>query len=194
LEQARAELIQTKKGLEQARQRIAELEQERSERLRVAGENPKQRRPESRGAVEEKDTTLKKLIRRLDSPENDNEAAVALRALARELQARGRGFAELGKLTTQWDQEDAVVRPPKPRPIDWSEVESAVKTYTEGKTKVTINKVFKAVHAHVPATTERQRDELRGGLVVAGFVDGCLRRLGFVRRGEMTYERIGPTN
>jgi hypothetical protein len=76
--------------------RIAELERERGARLRVAVENRKQRRPESRGAVVQEDTKLKKLIRRLDSPDSDNEAAGALRALARELQARGRGFAAVG--------------------------------------------------------------------------------------------------
>jgi hypothetical protein len=141
-------------------------------------------------AVKE-DTKLKKLIRRLDSPDNDTEAVGALRALASELQARGRGFQELADLTTQWDQADAAVRPPKLKPIDWTEVESAIKTYTEGKTKVTLNKVGKAAHAHVPAL-----DEHRGKLPRRASYDymvACLQRLGFVRRGEMTYERVAPT-
>ena len=140
-------------------------------------------------------TKLHKLIRRLDSPDNDNEAAMALRALASELQARGRGFKELADLTTQWDQADAAVRPPKLKPIDWSEVESAIKNYTEGKTKVTINKVGNAVNAHVPALHEHRRRE--GGAFCVhehDYMVGCLRRLGFVQRGEMTYERAAPTN
>jgi hypothetical protein len=44
------------------------------------------------------DTKLMKLIRRLNSPENDHEAVGALRVLAAELQAIGRGFQELADL------------------------------------------------------------------------------------------------
>jgi hypothetical protein len=170
----------------------AKLERERGQRvaernphvmrLRAAAENPKQQRPESRGAAGKGDSKLMKLIRRLDSPDNDNEAAGALRMLAGELQARGRGFQELADLTAQWDQEDAAARPPKPKPVDWSEVESVIKTYTEGKTKVTVNAVSKPVYAHV---RREQEPELREHGV--GFIDRCLR--GFVRRGESTYER-----
>jgi DNA repair exonuclease SbcCD ATPase subunit len=165
---------------DQLKERLAALERERAAWSRGAA---------SRGAVvgRGEDTKLKKLIRRLDSP-SDNEAAGALRALARELQARGRGFQELGDLTAQWDQEDAVVRPPKPKPVDWTEVENTVKTYTEGKTKVTINTVLKAVYAHMP---KEQQAEFRGQSARVNFIDGYLGRLGFRRRGEMTYERTG---
>jgi hypothetical protein len=74
------------------------------------------------------------------------------------------------------------------RPIDWPEVESAVRTYTEGKTKVTINAVLKAAHARVPALNAQDFTEVPGERIGA-FIDGCLHRLGFRRRGEMTYER-----
>jgi hypothetical protein len=159
----------------QLKARVRELEV----RLRaVAGS----RHAESRGVVV--DTKLKKLIRRLDSPENDNEAAAALRKLASELQARERGFEKLADLTTQWDQEDAVVRPPKPKPVDWPEIESAVKTCTEEKTKVTMSAVLKAVYASVPKECQ---EELRQHS--DRFIHGCLHRLGFRRRGGMTYER-----
>jgi hypothetical protein len=158
-----------------------------------SGQTPsQQRRPESRRADAKGDTVLMKLIRRLDSP--DSEAVAALRKLASELQSRGRGFQELADLTARWDQEDAVVRPPKPKPIDWPEVERAVKMYTEGKTKVTINKVTAAVYDHVPALKRSERSEEVRSDYVYGFLVGCLERLGFRRRGEMTYERRAPTN
>jgi hypothetical protein len=128
-----------------------------------------------------------KLIRRLDSP--DNEATSALRMLAGELQARGRGFQELADLTAQWDQEDAVIRPPKPKPIDWPEVESFIKTCTEGKTKVTYNAVSKKVYARFPLKQQGEEVHGVGGVNTYHFIVGCLRRLGFRRRGEWTYER-----
>jgi hypothetical protein len=174
--------------------RIRELEAElahaRSQReaevgrLRAAADTPKHHRPESRGAAVKEDTELMKVIRRLDSANNDNEAVGAIRKLASELQARGRGFQQLADLTVQWDQEDAIVRTPKPKPVDWPKVESIVKTYTEGKTKVTYNAVSKAVYAHMP---KEQEEKLREHS--AGFIIGCLRRLSFVRRSESTYER-----
>jgi hypothetical protein len=76
------------------------------------------------------------------------------------------------------------------RPIDWSEVESAVKTYAEGKTRVTINAVLKAAYARVPALDKQDRDEVPSERIGA-FVIGILHRLGFHQRGEMTYERTG---
>jgi hypothetical protein len=163
--------------------RIRELEAELA-RLRAA----KPTRPESRGdAATKEDTKLMKLIRRLDSPENDHEAVSALHLLASELQARGRGFQELADLTAQWDQEDAAVRPPKPKPVDWPEVERAVATYAEGKTKVTMNKVIAAVYEQVPALKGQAGD---GGVSTARFFAGCLGRLGFTAsRSGMTYER-----
>jgi hypothetical protein len=137
------------------------------------------------------DTKLKKLIRRLQSPNNDHEAVAALRALTSELQARGRGFQELSDLTTEWDREDAVLRPPPPPAVDWSAVESVIKTYTEGKKRVTINKVGKALNAHVPVLEQHRRG--RGGfefcLHEELYIHCCLQRLGFRKCGEMTYER-----
>jgi hypothetical protein len=76
------------------------------------------------------------------------------------------------------------------RPIDWPEVESAVKAYTEGKIRVTINAVLKAVYARVPALDTRDRHE-KLGMHVWRYVIGCLQRLGFRQRGEMTFERAG---
>jgi hypothetical protein len=179
--------------------RIAELEaalasSKAAPAHRAAAVEPKQRRPESRRtAVEEgKASLLHKLIRRLDAPENDNEAAIALRALASELQVRGKGFQELADLTTQWDAEDRAVRPPKRKPIDWPEVERAIKTYTEGKTKVTMNKVMRAVYAQVPALNLKLDDPSDWGMSVniAQFFHGCLHRLGFKNRpGRETWER-----
>jgi hypothetical protein len=169
--------------------RIRDLEAEVA-RLRAAA--TAQRRPESRGTAVEEDTKLKKLIRLLDSPQKE-EAAGALRKLAGELQARGRGFQELADLTAQWDQEDAAVRPPKLKPIDWPEVERAIKTYAEGKTKVTMNKVISAVQAQVPAFEGYRKDVPSQTKV--GFIHKCLRGLGFTAsRSGLTYERAAPRN
>ena len=64
-------------------------------RLGAAADTPKHHLPESRGAAVKEDTKLMKLIRRLDSPNNDNEAVGAVRELARELQAREIGRAHV---------------------------------------------------------------------------------------------------
>jgi hypothetical protein len=173
--------------------RVRELEVEVQRRDRTAAEmleavrsaaGEPLKHSASRGAAVKEDTELMRLIRRLDSPNDDNEAVGAVRKLASELQARGRGFQQLADLTVQWDQEDAIVRMPKPKPVDWSKVESIVKTYAEGRTKVTYNAVSKAVYAHMP---EEQEEKLREHS--ASFIIGCLRRLGFVARSENTWER-----
>jgi hypothetical protein len=76
----------------------------------------------------------------------------------------------------------AVQQPIKPN-IDFSQVEPIVTRYTEGKTKVNIEKLLKAIFAEVP--------ELQGNLGVLGaqYVQRCLLRLGFTQRGQKTYER-----
>src|SRR5262245_24511677 len=58
--------------------RIAELETA----AKVATTDLKHHRGESRRVSEGEDTKLRKIIRRLDSPENEHEAVSALRALA----------------------------------------------------------------------------------------------------------------
>jgi hypothetical protein len=139
------------------------------------------------------DTRLMKLIRRLDAPENEHEAAGAARMLANELQARGRSFQGLANLTAQWDREDAATRKPKPRPVDWPEVERAIEACVDGKTKVSMNAVFKAIGARVPAFGEYR--EAGFGRTKHSFVDRCLQRLGFIAsRSRLTYERSAPAD
>jgi hypothetical protein len=67
--------------------------------------------------------------------------------------------------------------------IDFSQVEPIVTRYTEGKTKVNIEKVLQAIFAEVP--------ELQGKLGVLGaqYVQRCLIRRGFKPRGQKTWER-----
>jgi chromosome segregation ATPase len=140
----------------------------------------------ARRSIDAKDeSTLMKLIRRLDSPGKEVEAAV--RALGNELKARGRGFQELGDLTSAWDAEDAARQPKKLKPIDWDAVKSAVDQYVDGKTKVNIYQIFrKAIWAKVPALNE-QRSEL--GKQAQEFVERHLRSLGFTIRSHSTAER-----
>jgi hypothetical protein len=117
------------------------------------------------------DTRLMKLIRRLDSPENEHEAASALRMLASELQARGRSFQKLADLTAQWDQEDATAQP-KAKPFEWSKIESAVTLYTQDKNKITMNKLLRAIKEMVKETPPDMMVEYR-------YITARLRNLGF---------------
>jgi hypothetical protein len=78
-----------------------------------------------------------------------------------------------------------VQQPSKPK-TDFSEVLPIVTRYTEGQTKVNIEKVLAAIFAEIP--------ELRGSLGVLGaqYVQRCLMRLGFMLRGQKTWERPRP--
>jgi hypothetical protein len=79
-------------------------------------------------------------------------------------------------------------------PIDWPEVERIVKAYADGKTKVNMDAVLKAVDDQMPALKE-YRDHMRAQEyrdhvhAKAHFIGGCLQRLGFTCRSRLTYER-----
>jgi hypothetical protein len=81
------------------------------------------------------------------------------------------------------------------RPVDWREVENALKAYAEGKTKVTMNKLFAAVYAQVPHLKGSEEGG-RGGENTYSFIARYLMRsLGFTAsRSGLTYERTAPTN
>jgi hypothetical protein len=162
--------------------RIAELAAELARERRQRPAEPAHEHTTSRAAphhtprkIDPKDESkLMKRIRRLDSP--DSEVVAAVRALANELKARGRGFQELGDLTAVWDAEDAAQQPKKPKSVDWDAVKSAIDQYVDGKTRVTINLVIRAVDAKVP-TYKQQSSELR--YQSHGFIIRHLRSLGF---------------
>jgi hypothetical protein len=124
---------------------------------------------------------ISKLIRHLGNA-NEAEAAAAARKLVSKLAESESDRHALAELWEKHCEEQARQRPPKPKPVDWPEVERAIKTYAEGKTKVNLNRLGKALYAQVPALKGVEQDPY-------GFFIRCLRGLGFVRRGEMTYER-----
>jgi hypothetical protein len=135
-------------------------------------------------------TQISKFIRHLGNA-NEAEAAAAARKLVSRLAASESDRHALAELWEKHCNEQARQRPPKPKPVDWPEVGRAIKTYAEGKTKVNLNSLAKAIYAKVPALNDNL-EELRGDQIY-GFIVGCLRRLGFVKRGEWTYERAAST-
>jgi hypothetical protein len=113
---------------------------------------------------------ISKLIRRLDSP-NDNEVVAAARALISELQANG---SDLHNLATAWDAEWQRLhgpQAPRQRPVDWADVEAFVTRFADGKITVMMNAALRAVHAAQP---DVPRDTS-----TSGFVARTLIRLGF---------------
>jgi hypothetical protein len=190
----------------QLKARIRAVEQERDHYKQLAESGAQHvRQPEAplardgRKHAELKDTApattlgpnaqISKFIRHLGNA-NEAEATAAARKLVSVLAASASDRHDLADVWEKHCEEQARQRPPKPKPVDWPEVEIAIKTYTEGKTKVNINAVNKAVYAHMP---KAQHEGLRTVEAVT-FLRGCLRRLGFRRRGEFTHERTAPTN
>jgi hypothetical protein len=116
-----------------------------------------------------------KLVLRLDSP-NDNEALLAVRKLVGELKANGSDLRVLATaLETEWEKQQKA-KPAPPPPIDFSEVETAVKRYAADRTKVRFNLMWKALVAEMPVLDKAFAH--RGGHVTR-YIMGCLRRLGF---------------
>jgi hypothetical protein len=185
------------------RARIAELEREKAQREArdrefvgaLASDRGKHRPSESlstRATTQDSgsNTQISKFIRHLGNA-NEAEAAAAARKLVSRLAASESDRHALAELWEKHCKEQARQRPPKPKPVDWPEVENAIKTYAEGKTKVNLNRLAKAIYAKVPALNDNL-EELRGDQIY-GFFIGRLRRLGFVKRGEWTYERTAST-
>jgi hypothetical protein len=121
------------------------------------------------------------LIRQLGDTTSDRSKAV--KALANELQAIGKDFNDLAEATAPWLKE-AAQRPSKPKPIDWKAVEAAIARFTEGKSKVNTDAVWRAIVADVPALKDQDQQH------AAHYLFRCLRRLGFTaNRTGQTYAR-----
>jgi hypothetical protein len=148
----------------------------------AAAEGAKHQRPEKFKQDKDDDNRISKLIRRLDSPE-DNAVLKTARSLVSELQTDGKNLQFLSDLFhQQWKKENAE-RPTKPKPIDYSQIEAIVRRYTDGKTKVNIEAVVTAIFAEVPAW----RGQL--GRDGAKYIERCMQRRGFTLRGRKTWER-----
>jgi hypothetical protein len=163
------------------RARIAELEMqlahERSAQAAAEAE------PSKPGGNEAMGKRVFKLVLRLDSP-NDNEALLAARKLVRELKAIGSDLRTLAAaLETEWEKQQKA-KPAPPPPIDFSEVEAAVKRYAADRTTVNFNRMWRALKAEVPAL------DVHRGRNVAHYLMGCLRRLGFAgSSSNLTWHR-----
>jgi hypothetical protein len=117
-----------------------------------------------------------KLVLRLDSP-NDHEVLSAARKLVHGLKANGSDLRTLANaLETEWEKQQKK-KPAPPPPIDFSEVEAAVKRYAADKATVNLHRMWKALQTEMPSFGE-YRDE-SGGATTANYLIGCLRRLGF---------------
>jgi hypothetical protein len=113
-----------------------------------------------------------KLLLRLDSP-NDNEVLLAAQKLVRELKANGSDLRTLAAaLETEWEKQQKA-KPAPPPPIDFSEVEAAIKRYAADRTTVNFNRMWKALKAEMPAL-----DAYRGA-EVPRYMQRCLQHLGF---------------
>jgi hypothetical protein len=185
-----ARIRELEAALAQAHKRIAELER------RGAGPQlTRSHRREADGVFNEvgklrgsgPNAQISKFIRHLGNA-NEAEATAAARKLVSGLAASESDRHALAELWENHCKEQARQRPPKPKPIDSPDVERAIKTYAEGKTKVNFNKLAKAVRDQVPALKDQHGEH------TYHFIVRCLRRLGFVKRGEWTYERTAPTN
>jgi hypothetical protein len=191
----------------QLKARIAELESERAQRdarireLEPALARAREKHKHSESVLDASLATqathgsgpnaqISKFIRHLGNA-NQAEATTAAQKLVSGLTASESDRHALAELWEKHCEEHARQHPPKPKPIDWSEVERAIKTFAEGKTKVTINKVFTAVHAQVPEFEQWHGwgDSPRKGR----FIRDCLSRLGFAAsRSGLTFERAAP--
>jgi hypothetical protein len=109
-----------------------------------------------------------KLVLRLDSP-NDNEALLAVRKLVRALKANGSDVRTLAAgMEAEWEKQQKAKRP-----IDFSEVETAVKRYATDRTTVKYKAMWEALVAEVPALVNHR------GKDVTVYIHRCLRHLGF---------------
>jgi hypothetical protein len=179
------EAAQLRAQIAQHKARIAELEREKAQRDAepVLDASPAARTATGNGP----NTQIDKFIRHLGNA-NQTEAAMAARKLVGILTASESDRHALADLWEKHRKEQARQRPPKPVPADWPGVERAIKTYTEGKTKVTINKTMHYAYTQVPNL------EGQDGIATLRFVLGCLGRLGFksISRSGETYGRATP--
>ena len=138
-------------------------------RLRTAPPRPAERAA-STGNGKAADGRAYKLLRMLDSS-NDNEILKAARTLAASYDLRALGTALDDAHTKQQK------KPPPPPPIDWPKVEATIKAYAEGKTKVIVNQLWKAIHRAMPELAKPGADDTG----VHECIIGTLSRLGFAR-------------
>jgi hypothetical protein len=172
----------------QLKARIAELEtalaQEREKRrppgpVRIAS-------PATHAATQSSgpNAQIAKFIRHLGNA-NQTEAAMAAQGLVTRLTANESDRHALADLWEKHCKEQAVQRP-KRKPVDWSAVERAINAYAEGKTRVTINKLVKAVRAQEPSL-EDHGDSAN----TYQFFKRRLGRLGFTASSSgLTFERL----
>jgi hypothetical protein len=114
----------------------------------------------------------------------DNEVLMAARALVRELSQNG---ASVHDLAQAWEEHQA--RRPAPqqqtKPFDYSKVTTAVTLYCQGKTNVSINKLYRAVEEMV---SDLPPDGME--LTVTRYMFAQLRELGFSpSRSAKTWSR-----
>jgi hypothetical protein len=168
--------------LEEKNRRIAELESKLAQRAKTPAPSAKQ--TDTRPATEDRGNAGK-LIRRLGGASAPSEILAAARALAKS--------TDLHELAEVWEkhwQKKNKHKPPKPKPIDWPQVEAAIRRYADGKTNLKINDLLRSVFAKIPGLREASHAEPS----FLGYIRGCLHHLGFTAsRSGLTYDRDAAT-
>jgi hypothetical protein len=176
-----AEIARLTREVAQAKARIAELERERAERTAV----PQAKSPDEARGRPVKRELIGKFIRMIGDP-SENEARLAGERLVGALAASKDTRHALADL---WDQhcEAERKRPTMPQPIDWPKIEATLVAYADGKTKLGMNAVLKAVKAAEPAADRQDRE---GNQVIHHHIILVLQRLGFTLSASgLTFHR-----